>query len=254
MRQSDAARRAGGFTLFEVLLALGIMGIMAGLAVGYMPRILSGQSVASAARQLAGAGSEARQMAMLQQRPWELVLDLESGAYSLGPLGVLARLEGTGQSSATGMDGPDPARAEQSLALRARLAREQQKGGNALTLKSQRQWSAADAYSPDEDDALLTRRLLPEEVRVVRVNEGKEPRAGSRVSLVFSARGASAPVTLWVDTAEDAAGAKHPHERHTVWFPGLLPPEVARGFLLPDDEGQLYDPERSQASGERQPS
>ena len=232
-----------GFSLFELLVVLAVVGVLAGYAMSGLPRILSGNAVGDAARRLAGAGNEARQMAILQQRPWELTLDLDTGEYSIGPAGVLARVEAASDVPEPVTGGTDGESGQARMAVRVQLAREKQKSAKQQTLKQDRLWQAADAYTEAEDRAFLTRFVFPETVRVAQVAEGDEVIEGTRISVFFSGRGYAKPTTIWLDEVE----AVETEARHTVHFPGVMSPEVARGFVLPDDYGVLRE---AQASGE----
>lgn len=235
---------ASGFSLFELLLVLAIIAVMSGLATSYMPRIMSGNDVADAARRLAGAGYEARHMAVLQQRPWELTMDQDTGAYTVGPVGVLAQLEA--EEDAPPAMSEEPSSSEGGLAVRARKLREdmkQQSSSKTQSLRTSRAWQAADVFSKEEDAAFLTRHLLPEETRIVQVVEGDKSITATRISIVFSARGGSLPTTIWLDAGEESR--EDDSRRQTVYFPGLMAPEVARGFLLPNENGVLELPKDS---------
>lgn len=242
LSSSRAAPGASGFSLFELLLVLAIIAVMAGFATSYMPRVMSGNGVVDAARRLAGAGYEARHMAILQQRPWELTMDQDTGEYTVGPIGVLARLEAE-EENPPDIISEDAPSSEEGLAMRSRRLREdmkKQSSSKTQTLRTTRAWQASDTYTKEEDVAFLTRHLLPEEVRIVQVVEGDKSIIATRISIVFSVRGGSLPTTIWLDAGEGSL--EEDNQRQTVFFPGLMAPEVARGFLLPNANGDLERP------------
>ena len=74
MKRSRAA-----FTLIELLLVVAILGFLAVVAAPRVGAALSGGSLRTAARELAGAGRYARTMALLAQTPVDLVVDFETG-------------------------------------------------------------------------------------------------------------------------------------------------------------------------------
>ncbi len=237
--------RRQGFTLIELLVALAIIGILWGLGMNVAPRILADSGPEELARNLAVAGQEARQMAMLQQRPWELLLDLEEGVYYRAPLGAVRRREMRLRDAIVG-DGADPA--EQSgndlASQKARqgalteqdliaLRRRELNSQPADTLRIQRRYDSM-AFHYDATDSDIFEASMPHGARVLQVwREGNIVETQGRVSLVFGPRGFITPTVIWL---EDAGSGR---EIHTVYFSGIVPPVTARGMYLPDAWGEL---------------
>lgn len=73
-----------GFTLIELLVVLGILALILSLLSAYFPKVLDGQQVKGAARELAAGLRAARQQAITLQRPVALSLDVASHRYSVG--------------------------------------------------------------------------------------------------------------------------------------------------------------------------
>ena len=75
--------KRAGFTLLEVLLVVVILGILAAAVAPAVGGMLSGGSLRTGARELAGLGRFAHSMALLNQTPVDLVVDLDSGKVSV---------------------------------------------------------------------------------------------------------------------------------------------------------------------------
>ena len=72
--------KRGGFTLLEVLLVVVLLGILAAAVAPAVGGMLSGGALRTGARELAAVGRYAHSMALLNQTPVDLVVDLDSGA------------------------------------------------------------------------------------------------------------------------------------------------------------------------------
>ncbi len=70
--------RACGFTLLEILVAMGILGILAGFAIPHWSSLLSGYRLNAAARQVAVELHSARNRAMAQYRRFKVVFTTSS--------------------------------------------------------------------------------------------------------------------------------------------------------------------------------
>lgn len=77
--------RAAAFTLIELLFVVAILGIFAALAAPHVGAVLSGGSLRTAARELAGAARYARTMALLAQTPVDLSVDFSQPGFSVSP-------------------------------------------------------------------------------------------------------------------------------------------------------------------------
>ena len=75
--------RPRGFTLVEILLVVAVIGILAIAAAPAVSTMIAGGRLRTAARELAGAGRYARTMALLNQTPVDLVVDLRGGRLSV---------------------------------------------------------------------------------------------------------------------------------------------------------------------------
>ena len=75
--------KRAAFTLLEVLLVVVILGILAAAVAPAVGGMLSGGSLRTGARELAGMGRFAHSMALLNQTPVDLVVDLDSGRVSI---------------------------------------------------------------------------------------------------------------------------------------------------------------------------
>jgi general secretion pathway protein H len=74
----------GGFTLMELLVVLGILGLVLALAVPSLGRSLPGLQLQTDARTVAGALREARMLAIGGNRETRLVVDVEQRTLQLG--------------------------------------------------------------------------------------------------------------------------------------------------------------------------
>lgn len=72
--------KRGAFTLLEVLLVVVLLGILAAAVAPAVGGMLSGGALRTGARELAGLGRYAHSMALLNQTPVDLVVDLDAGA------------------------------------------------------------------------------------------------------------------------------------------------------------------------------
>ena len=75
--------RSGGFTLFELLLVLMLMGMLYGLAAPMLGAGSTGVDMKAAARQLAAGLRKARSIAVTERREAVLTLDVEGRTFSL---------------------------------------------------------------------------------------------------------------------------------------------------------------------------
>lgn len=73
-----------GFTLFEVLIVLGVLGLVFGVIVSRGPVKSRGLTVRAAATDIAAAARETRSRAIALNRPVSLSFDLQSGLYRVG--------------------------------------------------------------------------------------------------------------------------------------------------------------------------
>ncbi|MBW1982378.1 MAG: GspH/FimT family pseudopilin [Deltaproteobacteria bacterium] len=72
-----------GFTLIELTVVLLILTIALGLVLPEASSLIFRNSLQTSARRLAGAVSYARSQAMVEGRPWKLVVDLDNNSYWL---------------------------------------------------------------------------------------------------------------------------------------------------------------------------
>ena len=79
----SAARRMGGFTLFELLLVLVLLGLAYGLAVPMLGAGSAGLDLQSASRQIAAGLRKARGTAVTERREAVLMLDVDGRAFSV---------------------------------------------------------------------------------------------------------------------------------------------------------------------------
>ena len=83
MRHAPSSLGARGFTLVELLLVVAVLGILAVAVAPAVSTVLAGGRLRAGARELAGAGRYARTMALLNQTPVDLVVDLSGGRFSV---------------------------------------------------------------------------------------------------------------------------------------------------------------------------
>jgi len=83
MRHAPSSLGARGFTLVELLLVVAVLGILAVAVAPSVSTVLAGGRLRAGARELAGAGRYARTMALLNQTPVDLVVDLQGGRFSI---------------------------------------------------------------------------------------------------------------------------------------------------------------------------
>ena len=83
MRHAPSSLGARGFTLVELLLVVAVLGILAVAVAPAVSTVLAGGRLRAGARELAGAGRYARTMALLNQTPVDLVVDLQGGRFSI---------------------------------------------------------------------------------------------------------------------------------------------------------------------------
>lgn len=76
-------RRRGGFTFIEVLLVVGIVGLLASLAMPKIKGAFLNARLKTGARELAGYLRFARNTAVLRERPCQITFDLEADKYWL---------------------------------------------------------------------------------------------------------------------------------------------------------------------------
>jgi type II secretion system protein H len=70
-----------GFTLVELAVVLMILAVVLGLVLPEASSFLFRSDLKASSRRLAGAVSYARSQAMLEGRPWELTLDLDTASF-----------------------------------------------------------------------------------------------------------------------------------------------------------------------------
>ncbi len=75
--------RSGGFTLFELLVVLVLLGLLYGLAVPMLGDGSTGLEMKAASRQLAAGLRKTRSIAVTEQREAVLTLDVEGRLFSL---------------------------------------------------------------------------------------------------------------------------------------------------------------------------
>jgi general secretion pathway protein H len=112
-------RRSGGFTLIEILVVLGVLGLALALIVSYGSPPSGGLALRKAAGDLEGGLREARSLAIAGNRTTALVLDLAARRWRVGsqpdnplPEGIEIRLlsvagEATGGNRAAFRFWPD---------------------------------------------------------------------------------------------------------------------------------------------------
>ena len=70
-----------GFTLVELAVVLMILAVVVGLVLPEASSFLFRSDLKASSRRLAGAVSYARSQAMIEGRPWELTLDLDTASF-----------------------------------------------------------------------------------------------------------------------------------------------------------------------------
>lgn len=235
-----------GFTLLEILIALAIIAIFWGVGISVTPRLLSSSEPETLARRLAGAGNDARHMAMSQQRPWELLFDLDQGVFYRAPLGAVSKRElraasafddhsadpaGQGGKTFSSRDTQHGELKEQDLIA---LRREELEIQSSRALRVTRPYDIL-AFNYGDTDSDIVASAIPEGVRILEIRKQDEQmQTRGRISLVFGPRGFIRPAIIWLEDA-DSPGTN----RYTVYFSGIMPPTVASGIFLPDDDGVL---------------
>ena len=76
-------RSKDGFTLIELLLVVAILGILAVFSAPHFGSMLAGGHLAVGAREIASAGRYARTLALMNQRPVDLVIYQSTGTFSV---------------------------------------------------------------------------------------------------------------------------------------------------------------------------
>jgi prepilin-type N-terminal cleavage/methylation domain-containing protein len=102
----DGSRSVRAFTLVELLVVIGILGIILAVGIPNLHRRLSPNSIEQAVKDMLEACSHARAYAILQSTAVDLVLDAETGGISLQPVG------GAMTSPASDPDAPPPIETE----------------------------------------------------------------------------------------------------------------------------------------------
>ncbi len=99
---SRLKRATGAFTLLELLLVVSIVGILTVAIVPRLGGLLGGSKSAVAARAVTRVGRYARTMALLNQMPVELVLNLNSATISVEAITARRQVETDLWDSGTG--------------------------------------------------------------------------------------------------------------------------------------------------------
>lgn len=84
MSLTGRCKSAGGFTLMELLVVLGVIGLVLALAVPSFSRVLPALELRTDARNVAGALREARALAIGRNRETTLTIDVEQRSLRLG--------------------------------------------------------------------------------------------------------------------------------------------------------------------------
>jgi general secretion pathway protein H len=87
------ARKDTGFTLFELLVVLVIIGGILTLAPVAFHRVMPGLELKASARGIATALREARSLAIRDNRETTVIMDTEAGSYRLGGGGRVQALD-----------------------------------------------------------------------------------------------------------------------------------------------------------------
>jgi general secretion pathway protein H len=90
-----------GFTLIEMLVVLTVVGLLASLAPMAFERLSPGLRLEAAARELADTLREARGLAIRDNRPWFVEIDVDANVARLGPDGRAQALPDDVQLSLT---------------------------------------------------------------------------------------------------------------------------------------------------------
>lgn len=81
---TSTTNSSAGFSLIELLVVLLLLGLAYGLAAPSLSRVIAGNDVRLAARELAAALNEARAGALTSGRERRFVLDAAANAYGVG--------------------------------------------------------------------------------------------------------------------------------------------------------------------------
>lgn len=92
VRSRSAPRAEGGFTLFELLLTLGIAAALVTLAAPNFGPALDAAKLKSAARDMTSALRQARSLAVRQRRDVRLTLDIDQHMYRITGQGKVHRI------------------------------------------------------------------------------------------------------------------------------------------------------------------
>ena len=96
-RAQNPATGGGGFTLIEIMMVVGILGMVLAMGMPAFVQSIRKDPLRQAASDLETACSKAREAAILRGSPMELVIRAEGGQLSVVP----ARDDGSGQTAAS---------------------------------------------------------------------------------------------------------------------------------------------------------